>query len=134
MKRAPPATQPSPPRRLRWGPASADSVRPINRRGAMTSDDAARDLAERLLSAQVDFIIAEISDGRFIANVAIDTPAVLEVLESVRVADTIDSDEVKDTIRMFFMDMLGSQFAGDMAVAISDAVYDASANEVFRLG
>ncbi|MCE5290054.1 MAG: hypothetical protein LLG14_12570 [Nocardiaceae bacterium] len=100
----------------------------------MTSDDAARDLAERLLSAQIDYIIAEMTDARFAHNVSVDTPAVLEVLESVRVADTINSDQVKDTIRMFFMDMVGSQFSGDMAVAVSDAVYDASANEDFRLG
>ncbi|CAM3650201.1 hypothetical protein [Smaragdicoccus niigatensis] len=100
----------------------------------MTGDDAARDLAEGLLSAQVDYIIAEMSDERFVANVSVDTAAVLEVLESVRVVDTIDSDQVKDTIRMFFMDIVGSQFAGDMAVAVADGVYDASANEDFFLG
>lgn len=100
----------------------------------MNVDESARDLAERLLSAQVDYIIAEMSDARFAANVKVDTHAVLEVLEEVRVVDTIGPDEVKDTLRMFFMDILGGQFAGDMAGAVADAAYDASANEDFHLG
>ena len=94
----------------------------------------AQQRAEQLLSAQVDFVIAELSGDRFARNVSVDTSAVLEALASVRVSEVMCPDEVKDTVRMVFTDLVGSDFADQMVLAVSDAGYDASANEDFRLG
>lgn len=94
----------------------------------------ARELAERLLDAQVDYVIAELSGDRLDEVVHRDVDDLLALAAQMSVSDVVDPDAVKQAGRLL-LDRLGdSAVVEDMSGALSDAMYDMAASDEFRLG
>lgn len=94
----------------------------------------ARELAERLLDAQVDFVIAEVSGERFAEVVARDVDDLLALAARVSVRDAVDANAVKQAGRLLLERVGDSALVEDMTGALSDAMYDLAASDEFRLG
>ncbi len=91
-------------------------------------------LAERLLDAQVQFVLDELTGDTLVANIARDVDDVLAVAETLVVADTVDQDAVKQTARELVDQIGAGPIIAPMASAFSDAIYDLAANEKYHLG
>ncbi|MBB5917730.1 hypothetical protein BJY24_006642 [Nocardia transvalensis] len=93
-----------------------------------------RAIAERLLDAQVDFIIGEVSGDRFAEVVARDVESVIGVADTVVFRDVVKPDEAKRTVRTI-VDRGDSPIARDLVGVLSDAFYDhIAANDDYTLG
>ena len=90
--------------------------------------------ADRLLEAQVQFILAEITGERFAEVVARDTADVLRIADTMTVRDVVDPAAVKATGRRLVESIVGSDIVEDMALGVADAVYDMSAGDEYTLG
>lgn len=95
---------------------------------------AADALAHRLLDAQVEFVVGQLTGERLAANIARDVDDVLTAAKTVTVADVVDADAVKAVGRKLLDQVGGSAVVHDLALALSDAIYDLSASEKYDLG
>ena len=91
-------------------------------------------LAQRLLDAQVEFVLAELTGERFAQVVARDVDELLGVAATLRVGAVIDADAVKAAGRLLLDRAGASPVVEDMAGALSDAMYDLAASDEYRLG
>lgn len=94
----------------------------------------AKDLADRLLDAQVEFVLAELTGARFAEVLARDVDDALAVARTLIVADIVDAAQVKVTGRKLVDLIGGSPIVEDMVGALSDAIYDLPASEDDALG
>ncbi|HEV7206473.1 MAG TPA: hypothetical protein VGN18_17845 [Jatrophihabitans sp.] len=95
---------------------------------------AADDVARRLLDAQVEFVLAELTGDRLRENIARDVDDVLAVASALVVAEVVDAEQVKATARRLVDRIGGSPMVEDLVGAVSDALYDLTASEQYDLG
>lgn len=95
---------------------------------------AANNLADQLLDAQVEFVLAELTGERFAEVVARDVDDVLQIAGTLIVKDIVDADAVKETARRLVDQIGGSAIVEDLVGALSDAIYDLTASENYTLG
>ncbi|MGH3518068.1 MAG: hypothetical protein ACRDQ7_11755 [Haloechinothrix sp.] len=92
------------------------------------------DLANRLLDAQVEFILTEVSGDRLAEVVARDVDDLLAVAETTVVADLVDREQVKATTYKILDQAGGSVVIEPMVADIADAIYQLTANDEHHLG
>lgn len=94
-----------------------------------------REIAERLLDAQVDFLLAEVTGERFTEVVARDVESVLGVAETILVRDVVAPEQAKQTVATVVDLVGGSPVFADMAGVFSDSIYTHIAeNDEYTLG
>jgi hypothetical protein len=91
-------------------------------------------LADRLLTAQVEFVIGELTGKRLAQIVARDVDDVLKIAAKLTVADVVDPDVVKGALRRLVEQVGGSTLLEEVVTTLSDAIYDLSASENYNLG
>src|SRR5439155_14267027 len=91
-------------------------------------------LADRLLDAQVQFILSEVSGDRLAAVIARDVDDVLAVAATMRIADIVDREAVKQVGRRLVVEIGGSKVVEHMTGALSDGIYDMGASDEYLLG
>jgi chorismate mutase len=94
----------------------------------------AKQTAARLLDAQVEFVIGELSSKRLAQVIARDVDDLLELGARLTVADVVDPAVTKQVLRRLIERISGSPLLEDLVTALSDAIYDLSASENYRLG
>ncbi|CAM3106451.1 hypothetical protein [Skermania piniformis] len=94
----------------------------------------AEQIAQRLLDAQVEFVLAELDGTRFAEVVARDVDDVVAVGASMRTRDVVRPDDVVETVLRLLDQVGGSDIARDVVLACADAIYAHSAAEEYRLG
>ncbi|MQY30866.1 hypothetical protein [Nocardia aurantia] len=93
-----------------------------------------REIAARLLDAQVDFLLAEVSGDRLAEVVARDVADALVVADTVVFRDVVGIEQAKATVRKV-VDRSDSPLLRDLAGVLSDALYDhIVGNEEYTLG
>jgi hypothetical protein len=94
----------------------------------------AKDTAARLLDAQVEFVLHELTGKRLAAVIARDVDDLLDVAGQLTVADIVDAEAVKQVLRGATERLGGGALIADVALALADAVYDlpASADHELR--
>ncbi|MEU6830678.1 hypothetical protein ABZ894_18695 [Nocardia beijingensis] len=94
-----------------------------------------REIAERLLDAQVAFLLAEVTGERFAEVVARDTEAVLGVADTLVFRDVVELEQAKQTVRTVVELIGGSPVFADMVGVFADSIYDhIAANNDYTLG
>jgi hypothetical protein len=92
------------------------------------------ELADRLLDAQVAWVLRELSGKRFAAVVARDVDDVLAVAGTLIVRDVVDPDAVKRAARLL-VDAVGrAPIVADLVAALVDSFYDLAASDEHLLG
>jgi hypothetical protein len=94
----------------------------------------AASLADRLLDAQVDFIIGQLTGDEFPSLIARDVDDVLTVASGMVLAEVVDAERVKQTGRTVLERVGASDLVEDLVAAIAEAIYDLAASEEYRLG
>ncbi|MFF2088042.1 hypothetical protein ACFVVM_30035 [Nocardia sp. NPDC058176] len=95
----------------------------------------ARQIAERLLDAQVDFLLAEVTGDRFAEVIARDVAAVLAVGDTIVFGDVVSLEQGEETVATVFDRIGGSPVIADTVGIFSDAIYDhIAANTEYTLG
>ncbi|MCX4094361.1 hypothetical protein [Nocardia sp. alder85J] len=82
-----------------------------------------RDIAARLLDAQVDFLLAEVTGERLAEVVARDVADALAVADTVVFRDVVGIEQAQATLRKL-VDRSDSPLLRDLAGVLSDALYD----------
>ncbi|MFX0574855.1 hypothetical protein [Nocardia nepalensis] len=94
-----------------------------------------REIAERLLDAQVEFLLAEVSGDRFAEVVARDVESVIGVADTLIFRDIVAIDQAKETVRTVIDLIGGSPVIADMVGVFADSIYDnIAANNDYTLG
>ncbi|MEU0507059.1 hypothetical protein [Nocardia sp. NPDC005998] len=94
-----------------------------------------REIAERLLDAQVEFLLAEVSGDRFTEVVARDVESVIGVADTLIFRDVVEIDQAKETVRTVIDLIGGSPVIADMVGVFADSIYDnIAANNDYTLG
>ncbi|WP_433521768.1 hypothetical protein ACQPZ2_31440 [Nocardia pseudovaccinii] len=94
-----------------------------------------REIAERLLDAQVEFLLAEVSGERFTEVVVRDVESVLGVADTLIFRDVVGIDDAKETVRTVIDLIGGSPVIADMVGVFADSIYDhIAANNDYTLG
>ncbi|WP_433193227.1 hypothetical protein ACQP1G_31365 [Nocardia sp. CA-107356] len=94
-----------------------------------------REIAERLLDAQVEFLLAEVSGDRFSEVVARDVESVIGVADTLIFRDVVGIDQAKETVRTVIDLIGGSPVIADMVGVFADSIYDnIAANNDYTLG
>lgn len=94
-----------------------------------------REIAERLLDAQVEFLLAEVTGDRFAEVVARDVDTVLGVADTLIFRDVVELDQAKQTVATVVDLIGGSPVLADTVGVFSDTIYDHIAeNESYTLG
>ncbi|PXX56593.1 hypothetical protein DFR70_119145 [Nocardia tenerifensis] len=94
-----------------------------------------REIAERLLEAQVEFVLAEVTGERFAEVVARDVESVLGVADTLIFRDVVEVDQAKDTVATIIDLIGGSPVIADMVGVFADSIYDhIAANNDYTLG
>ncbi|KAA8880548.1 hypothetical protein F3087_41325 [Nocardia colli] len=94
-----------------------------------------REIAERLLDAQVEFLLAEVSGDRFAEVVARDVDSVLGVADTLIFRDIVEVDQAKQTVATIIDLIGGSPVIADMVGVFADSIYDnIAANNDYTLG
>ncbi|QIS11156.1 MULTISPECIES: hypothetical protein [Nocardia] len=102
---------------------------------ASTGGREPREIAERLLDAQVEFIIGEVTGDRFAEVVARDVAQTIEVADTLIFRDVVRVDQAKQTVATIIDLIGGSPVLADMAGVFADAIYDnIAANNEYTLG
>ncbi|WP_280461514.1 hypothetical protein [Nocardia carnea] len=100
-----------------------------------TADPTARALADRLLDAQVGWLLDEVSGDRFAEVVARDVAAVLDVAATVPAGDVVGVEQLETTVATVVDKVGGSAVLADTVGVFADAIYDSiAANEDHTLG
>ncbi|MCP2292390.1 hypothetical protein [Nocardia amikacinitolerans] len=94
-----------------------------------------REIAERLLDAQVDWLLAEVTGDRFAEVVARDVEAVLGVADTLLFREVVELDQAKQTVATVVDLIGGSPVLADMVGVFADSIYDnIAANHDYTLG
>lgn len=94
-----------------------------------------REIAERLLDAQVEFLLAEVSGERFTEVVVRDVESVIGVADTLVFRDIVGIDQAKETVRTVIDLIGGSPVIADMVGVFADSIYDhIAANNDYTLG
>lgn len=94
-----------------------------------------REIAERLLDAQVEFLLAEVSGERFTEVVVRDVESVIGVADTLVFRDIVGIDQAKETVRTVIDLIGGSPVIADMVGVFADSIYDHIAdNNDYTLG
>ncbi|MGV9411371.1 hypothetical protein ACWDOP_15750 [Nocardia sp. NPDC003693] len=94
-----------------------------------------REIAERLLDLQVDFIVAEVTGDRFAEVIARDVEAVIGVADTIIFRDVVEVEQAKETVGKIVDLIGGSPVLGEMVGALAPALYDdIAANNDYTLG
>ncbi|MGW0357965.1 hypothetical protein ACWDXV_27555 [Nocardia nova] len=96
---------------------------------------AAQDIAAKLLDAQVDYLLAEVTGDRFAEVVARDVDDVLAVADTIVFRDVVSVEEARQTVRTVVNRIGGSPVLQDSVAVFADAIYDNVAeNNDYTLG
>lgn len=95
---------------------------------------AADQLAERLLDAQVRYVLAEVTGERLAEVIERDVHDVLELLGPVPVHELVQADVVKAIGRRLVVDLGASPVVAQMVGALADGIYDMGASDEYLLG
>ncbi|PPJ26062.1 hypothetical protein C5E45_08900 [Nocardia nova] len=96
---------------------------------------AAQDIAAKLLDAQVDYLLAEVTGDRFAEVVARDVDDVLAVADTVVFRDVVSVEDARETVRTVVNRLGGSPVLRDSVAVFADAIYDNIAeNNDYTLG
>jgi hypothetical protein len=91
-------------------------------------------VADRLLDAQVAWVLDELSGDRLPELIARDVHDLWGLADELRVDEAAEREQVKATLRRL-VELIGSgPVVADMVVALSDALYDLGAGEQHLLG
>ncbi|WP_028477487.1 hypothetical protein [Nocardia sp. CNY236] len=82
-----------------------------------------KEIAARLLDAQVEFLLAEVTGERFTEVIVRDTEAALEVADTLVVRDVIEVEQAKKTVRTVIELIGGSPVIADTVGVFADAIY-----------
>ncbi|MBF6134376.1 hypothetical protein IU501_15365 [Nocardia otitidiscaviarum] len=94
-----------------------------------------REIAERLLDAQVEYLVGEVSGDRFAEVVARDVEAVLGVADTMVFREVVGIDEAKQTVATVINLIGGSPVLRDVVSVFADSIYDNIAeNNEYTLG
>jgi hypothetical protein len=93
-----------------------------------------KETAARLLDAQVEFVLHELTGKRLAAVIARDVSDVLDIAGELTVADVIDADALAGVLTAIAERVGGGSLSGDVALAIADAIYDLDASDDYTLG
>jgi hypothetical protein len=94
-----------------------------------------REIADRLLDAQVEFLLAEVTGERFAEVIARDVEAVIAVADTLIFRDVVELDQAKQTVATIVDLIGGSPVLADMVGVFSDSIYDHIAtNNDYTLG
>ncbi|UFS99250.1 hypothetical protein [Nocardia huaxiensis] len=94
-----------------------------------------REIAERLLDLQVDFIVAEVTGERFAEVIARDTDAVIGVADTIIFRDVVQIDQAKQTVANVIDLIGGSPVLRESVGTFADSIYDNIAeNNQYTLG
>ncbi|WP_435592483.1 hypothetical protein [Nocardia sp. bgisy118] len=94
-----------------------------------------REIAERLLDAQVEFLLAEVTGDRLAEVVARDVEAVLGVADTLLFREVVELDQAKQTVAAVVDLVGGSPVLADMVGVFADSIYDhIAANHDYTLG
>ncbi|MFQ6394102.1 hypothetical protein ACLMAJ_11650 [Nocardia sp. KC 131] len=94
-----------------------------------------REIADRLLDAQVEFLLAEVTGERFAEVIARDVDAVIAVADTLIFRDVVELDHAKQTVATIVDLIGGSPVLADMVGVFSDSIYDHIAtNNDYTLG
>ncbi|RDI65623.1 hypothetical protein [Nocardia pseudobrasiliensis] len=94
-----------------------------------------REMAERLLDAQVDFLLSEVSGERFAEVVARDVESVIGVADTIVFRDVVAIDQAKQTVRKLVDRGGASPLLDDLVGVLSDSLYEHIAdNKDYTLG
>lgn len=91
-------------------------------------------LAERLLDAQVAFVLAELEGERLEATIARDVPDLLALADALVVAEALSADHVKATAHRYVAMVGDSPLIELMASEVADAIYKLAAADDNELG
>lgn len=94
---------------------------------------AARDLADRLLDAQVDFLLDELSPERLPEVIATAVDDLLELAGGMVLQDVVDAERLKLVVRRVAERSVGSPLVADLAAEIADALDGLDAADDHRL-
>ncbi|NKY87459.1 hypothetical protein [Nocardia veterana] len=96
---------------------------------------AAQDIAAKLLDAQVDYLLAEVTGDRFAEVVARDVDDVLAVADTIVFRDVVSVDDARQTVHTVVNRIGGSPVLQDSVAVFADAIYDNIAeNNDYTLG
>lgn len=96
---------------------------------------APRDIAAKLLDAQVEFLLAEVTGERFAEVVARDVDDVLAVADTIVFREVVGIDDARATVRTVVNRIGGSAVIRDSVGVFADAIYDNIAgNDEYTLG
>lgn len=95
---------------------------------------AAKTLADQLLDAQVEYVLAELSGERLTELIARDVDGLLEIAGTLVVGEIVDRDAAKALVRKVVDRADSSPIAEDMVVALAESLYELAASEQFTLG
>lgn len=100
-----------------------------------TAEATARTLADRLLDAQVRWLLDEVSGHRFAEVIARDVAAVLDVAATVPAGEVVGAEQLETTVATVVDKVGGSAVLADTVGLFADAIYDSiAANEDHTLG
>lgn len=94
----------------------------------------AKAVAARLLDAQVQFVLTELTGKRLETVIARDVDDVLALAAKRTVAEVLDAGTVKGLLRRLVERVGGSALLEDLVLALCDAIYDLSAGADYDLG
>ena len=93
-----------------------------------------KDVAERLLDAQVAWAVGELTGPRLAEVLARDVDDLLELAADRAVAEVVDAERVKGVLRRSVERIGAGPIIEDLVVAFSDSLYGLAAGEEHRLG
>jgi hypothetical protein len=94
----------------------------------------ARDLAERLLDAQVDYLVAELTGDQLPILVGHTVDDVLEIAGNLVLGDVVEPDRVKAAARHLADSAVGSPLVADLVEQFAEALYALPASDEHELG
>lgn len=92
------------------------------------------DLADRLLEAQVRFVLAEVTGDRLLEVVERDVHDVLALLGPVPVRELVPAEVIKEIGRRLVVELGASSVVSDMVGALADGIYDMGVGDEYLLG
>ncbi|MEU6562084.1 hypothetical protein [Nocardia nova] len=96
---------------------------------------APQEIAAKLLDAQVEFLLAEVTGDRFAEVVARDVDDVLAVADTIVFRDVVSIEQARETVRTVVDRIGGSPVLQDSVAVFADAIYDnIAANNDYVLG
>lgn len=90
--------------------------------------------AARLLEAQVQFLLAELSGERLVDLLALDAAELLAIGDTLVLRDVVDREALTRAAREAFVAIAGAPVVETLVPALTDALYELEASGEFDLG